>query len=937
MARWLTRIDFVFVFVVVVVTLLLAGAGSAEPVTAHSSTDDVLNGAFMGSIAEAQVGDRAIGGDYELGIGQILGAPLRSDDFEWESGATYDWMLTYVPGSFGGAVEFTFDGVSNRMGTAIPFNSFFIRASAELADTSVEVTQLSIGGPPGGGGGSEVIFETANSTEAAGASADGNDGTLDILKISNVDLASGFTLKGKARFVYENAYPHPQGAEASFQIFVAVSDPNDSDGDGIPDSGFPAPCMGGETEGCNDNCPGKGNSSQANSDEDELGDACDNCPFAFNPPGQDGAQPNEDGDIFGDACDNCPLTPIKCKPVGGGTCKIDDDTNSDTDSWGDRCDNCKKVANEDQLDSDNNGKGDLCDDNTLFWDNLFVVESVGAQESGESPAAATAQTRTTVELSMDCSTNVAFANIGINLTGTGTTFVDFSGCLDDTGGVPNPNEKLCTIANSSELGVTISTASSVIGPGVQSISYPWVAENPSVGTNPPGVPAQMVILQLHGAGGGLICSSLQKDVKLGVLRLDDFIVGSNPLSIAGFTTFDTPWDPSPDPPLTQLVGPGGTVISDEQVVFQVNPPDNPLIALQLRRAETDGDRRYELSIIVDQKVLDDFGPQKVSRIAFGLTASEPVAAGEMVFGQCDDETPLPPGSTPITGLESLLGCSVLDPDDPDLGGNVKTPTFLGIGSDGAPVVATYTVGPDAVIPAGSNRLPNTLYVALDSGFELTGQPGLNGTGTSQAIGVVAFNLVDGDGIRRAVDPPQITFQGTEDLPGYEAAPVVPASADPNAITVDNVTLINTSSSSSDFDKDGEPDDLDNCRPVKYAEQTNTGGVGFGTIPEGIVDIIGDAWQCADPGRDGVGDNGEAEDSEGFDLQDDVSTCQEALAGKELPEGQDSGFCKVTPSGGSFSIIDILVLEADTADPGSSGLGDPKTGSLQSCDAAEGNL
>jgi len=112
-------------------------------------------------------------------------------------------------------------------------------------------------------------------------------------------------------------------------------------------------------------------------------------------------------------------------------------------------------------------------------------------------------------------------------------------------------------------------------------------------------------------------------------------------------------------------------------------------------------------------------------------------------------------------------------------------------------------------------------------------------------------------------------------------------------------------------------------------------VGFVTS-EFNFDKIGDACQCADPGRDGVADNGSADDPTGTFLpQDDVVKCQEALSGQQLGEGENSDFCKVTTSEGGFSIADVLVLEADTANPGSSGQGDPKTGSLQNCGAAEG--
>jgi hypothetical protein len=395
-------------------------------------------------------------------------------------------------------------------------------------------------------------------------------------------------------------------------------------------------------------------------------------------------------------------------------------------------------------------------------------------------------------------------------------------------------------------------------------------------------------------------------------------VGSNPLSKAGFTTFDTP--------LTQLVGPGAAPISDEQVVFQVNAPGGALITLQLRPVQegvppTPSRTHYELSIKVDDVVQ----PQEVARIAFGLTASEPVGHADMSFGGCQD---LPPEDTREDLFNSLRGCQNRDPILLTARADEET-AFL---ADGSADISTYTVGPDAT-PNG-NRLPNTLYVALDSGF--TGEFGdipIN-NGGDQWLGVVVFP--------EAADPPQITFLGTVDLPGFEDGPVVSVGeilGGQNLITDQNVTLSNTSSTSSDTDGDGNPDDLDNCSRVDNPDQVNTGGVGFVYVDgEPKFEKIGDACQCGDPGRDGVADNGSAEGAgEGFNLQDDVVKCQEALSGQGLPLGEVSGFCKVTTTEGSFSIVDVVVLEADTAVPGSSGLGDPLTGSLQSCGAAEGQL
>lgn len=71
----------------------------------------------------------------------------------------------------------------------------------------------------------------------------------------------------------------------------------DSDGDGLEDP--------------LDNCPLVSNPDQLDTDDDRVGDACDNCAIA-NP-----SQADRDGDGFGDTCDNCddgPNGPL------GGTC-----------------------------------------------------------------------------------------------------------------------------------------------------------------------------------------------------------------------------------------------------------------------------------------------------------------------------------------------------------------------------------------------------------------------------------------------------------------------------------------------------------------------------------------------------------------------------------------------------------------------------------------
>jgi len=98
----------------------------------------------------------------------------------------------------------------------------------------------------------------------------------------------------------------------------------DSDLDGICDE--------------NDNCPEDGNDDQTDTDNDGIGDICDE------------DNDDADGDMILDEDDNCP------------TVANEDQINSDTDSFGDACDNCDSIDNEDQSDLDEDDAGDVCED-----------------------------------------------------------------------------------------------------------------------------------------------------------------------------------------------------------------------------------------------------------------------------------------------------------------------------------------------------------------------------------------------------------------------------------------------------------------------------------------------------------------------------------------------------------------------------------------------
>ena len=170
------------------------------------------------------------------------------------------------------------------------------------------------------------------------------------------DNASSPTLSGDGKYAafntgtnYDPDYPVNGGVYVRGPLLT----PTDDDHDGVVD--------------INDNCPLIANSDQLDTDTDGAGDACD---------------ADDDGDEVNDIDDAFPLDATESVDTDGDGVGDNSDAfpldanetvDTDSDDIGDNSDNCPAIPNPEQLDSNENGIGDDCEEEDDGFVSLIAI------------------------------------------------------------------------------------------------------------------------------------------------------------------------------------------------------------------------------------------------------------------------------------------------------------------------------------------------------------------------------------------------------------------------------------------------------------------------------------------------------------------------------------------------------------------------------------
>jgi hypothetical protein len=177
--------------------------GLAQIQTGHFATDaemlEVLSDTLF--VAEGRIGDRGGAATFELDLGYSTSAPNTTTQYNWISGQTEPFTLSYDP--LTSLVTFSLGGKLLSYTTAFDdFGVIFVRTRAIDDGAAVSVVDLLLGSQPVGG-----------------LSAAAGPGGLDILWITGPDLSLGFALTGVATLSWGS--PVPSQSRLAFQVKVA--------------------------------------------------------------------------------------------------------------------------------------------------------------------------------------------------------------------------------------------------------------------------------------------------------------------------------------------------------------------------------------------------------------------------------------------------------------------------------------------------------------------------------------------------------------------------------------------------------------------------------------------------------------------------------------------------------------------------------------------